>query len=73
MVRKKFATQWGLYAAAELATGLSSMNPKEMHLDLSSAQIFSTGYSFNFELSEQGDGNCKDVRILLHIIFSFPW
>lgn len=61
MVRKKFATQWALYAAAELATGLSSMNLKEIQLDLASAQLFSTGYSFDLTAGKNGDSKFRTV------------
>jgi hypothetical protein len=62
MIRKKFTIQWALYSAVELACGLSSVNLKEMYFDLTSAQLFSTGYEFDFQVDNNGE--CKSFKFL---------
>ncbi|KAI6206451.1 hypothetical protein M3Y94_00912100 [Aphelenchoides besseyi] len=53
MVRKRLATQWALYAAAELAIGLQPMNLRGMLIDLNSAQLFPIGaYKFAITAKE---------------------
>lgn len=55
MIRKKFAVQWALYAAVQLATGMTSLNLREMHLDLASSQLFCTAHSFGLEVGSSGN------------------
>jgi hypothetical protein len=57
-VRKKFSTQWALFAAVELATGLLQMSPGRMHMDMASAQLFSTSYEFAVRVDKE-NGKCE--------------
>ncbi|KAI6180608.1 FAT domain-containing protein [Aphelenchoides besseyi] len=50
MIRKRLATQWALYAAAELAIGLQPMSLGGMLIDLNSAQLFAIG-AYKFALT----------------------